>query len=274
MKEELKNSFKFHLGVVLALCVILYALFFAVLGVITRHNSEIKVPNVLNRDMKMAIRELERMDFDVLIDSAYDPKKKAFIVMSQIPDVNAVVKTGRTIFLTVNKSVPPMTPMPNLLNLSYRSAEMILKSNKLVLGDTTYRPDIAKGAILEQKYLGRPVRPGQMVPQGSRIDLVIGDGLGNTQFNVPDVIGMTYDEAIAILSSTGLQFTPIWEGDITDSAAATVYDQFPKAMNELQAPNRIKEGDVVDIKIKQTAMPEELEYNRNPAAPVDSENPQ
>lgn len=274
IKEETRRSFKFNLLIVLVLCAVLYTLFFVTLGFITRHNSEIKVPGVVGRDVKMAVKELKRLEFEVDIDSAYDPKQRPYIVLSQVPDINATVKTGRTVFLTINKAEPPKTAMPNLLNLSFRSAEMILKSNKLVLGDTSYKPDIAKGAILEQMYKGRPIRPGEMIPQGSRVDLIIGDGLGNVQFNVPDVIGMSYDEAIAILSSTGLQFTPIWEGDISDSATAIIHDQYPKAINELMAPNRIKEGDIVDIHIKQTATQEELQYNRNATGGVDNENEQ
>jgi beta-lactam-binding protein with PASTA domain len=272
MKEETRRSFWFNLLVVLGLCIVLYILFFASIGIITRHGNETIVPNVAGKTLANAVTELEKAGFDVEIDSAYEPKKKPFLVLQQMPEPNSTVKDGRTIFLTVNKVQPPAIPMPNLLNLSFRSAEMILKSNKLMLGDTSYRPDIAKGAILEQLYMGNPIRPGELLPQGSKIDLVIGDGLGNTQFNVPDVIGMSYEEAMAILNGTGLQFTAIWEGDITDSVTAVVYDQLPKAMNELMTPNRIKEGDIVDIRIKQTATAEELEGNRNPSGPVTDQN--
>lgn len=270
IREDIRKSFRFNLLVVVLLCIVLYMLFFLSLSFITRHGAEAKVPLVTGKSIGAAIDVLEKMGFEVDVDSGYDPKLKPFVVLNQIPEVNASVKTGRTIFITVNKANPPLTPMPNLQNLSFRSAEMILKSNKLILGDTTYRPDIAKGAILEQLYNGQLIRPGVMIPQGSRIDLVIGDGLGNTQFNVPDVIGMTYEEAAAVLNGTGLTITAIWEGAITDSALAIVYDQSPKPKNELATPNRIREGDIIDVRIKQTATPEELENNRNPAGAVNS----
>jgi eukaryotic-like serine/threonine-protein kinase len=270
IREDIRKSFRFNLLVVVLLCIVLYMLFFLSLSFITRHGAEAKVPSVTGKSIGAAIDVLEKMGFEVDVDSGYDPKLKPFVVLNQIPEVNASVKTGRTIFITVNKANPPLTPMPNLQNLSFRSAEMILKSNKLILGDTTYRPDIAKGAILEQLYNGQLIRPGVMIPQGSRIDLVIGDGLGNTQFNVPDVIGMTYEEAAAVLNGTGLTITAIWEGAITDSALAIVYDQSPKPKNELATPNRIREGDIIDVRIKQTATPEELENNRNPAGAVNS----
>ncbi len=268
ISAETKRSFRFNLLIVLLLCGLLYIVFFLSLSFITRHGAEAKVPLVIDRDIRMAVNQLESLGFEVDIDSAYDPNKKAHIVIAQMPEVNSTVKTGRTIFITVNKAQPPLTPMPNLQNLSFRSAEMILKSNNLILGDTTYRPDIANGAILEQLYKGQQIRPGTMLPQGSRIDLVIGDGLGNTQFNVPDVVGMTYNEAIAMLSGNGLTITALWEGDITDSANAVIYSQMPGSLNELGAPNRIRQGDIVDIRIKQNPTPEELERNKKAGGDV------
>ena len=272
MFKELRNSFLFILLVIILLCVGLYFLFFATLGLITRHNSQVSVPDVKGRHVKDAARTLERMGFDVDVDSSYDPQKKPFRVLSQIPDVNAVVKEGRTVFLTVNKAEPPLTPMPKLKDLSYRSATLIIKSSRLVLGDTIHKPDYAKGAVLEQLYMGRPVKPGDMVPQGSKIDLVIGDGFGNVEMNVPDVIGMPALEGIALLNGNGLTPTPLWEGPIMDSSTAVIYMQIPSPFNELNEPNRIKEGDVIDVRIRQDATEEELQRNRNPGMPVNNMN--
>lgn len=270
MKGGFRGSFFFNLLLVLAVCAGLYVIFFSSLGFITRHNSEVKVPKVAGSDLKSAKAQLELLGFEVEVDSAYDPSKKPFVVLSQQPEIGAVVKTGRTLFLTVNKAEPPMTPMPNLVNLSFRSAEMILKSNKLILGDTTYRPDIAKGAVLEQLYKGKSIAANTMLPQGSKISLVIGDGLGNTEFNVPDVIGMSYAEGMALLSANGLQPIPSFDSDVTDSAAAIIYNQSPSPLNDLPAPNRIREGDIVDIMLKQNPTEEEMARNRNPSLQVNS----
>jgi beta-lactam-binding protein with PASTA domain len=262
-RKRFTSSLWFHLLLVLGVCGVLYALFFSSLSIITRHGDDRKVPNVTGRDVRTAIKILEEEGFDVRVDSTYLPDKKAFLVLDQMPDVGDMVKHGRMLFLTVNKSVPPATPMPNLVNLSFRSAALILKSNRLILGDTTYRPDIANGAILEQLYEGKPVRPGQMIPQGSRIDLIIGDGLGNTELNVPDVIGLTFPEAVAQLSSNGLQFTPLFDADVIDTAASKVYKQTPNAISDIGAPSRIRQGDFVDIYISQNPVDSVMENNRN-----------
>jgi beta-lactam-binding protein with PASTA domain len=251
--------------VVLGLCWALYGLFFASLGWVTKHHSEVKVPNVTGKPLRSALTTLEGMGFEVDVDSSYDPTKKPFTILAQIPTVNSIVKAGRTIFVTVNKAEAPLTSMPKLTDLSYRSAVLILKSSRLVMGDTFHRPDYAKGAVLDQLYKGRPIKPGDMLPQGSTIDLVVGDGFGSVEMNVPDVIGMTAEEGMAIINGNGLTPTTIWDGVIEDSATAIIYTQTPSPYNELDAPNRIREGDIVDLRIKQSPSPEELEGNRRPA---------
>ena len=273
MDQKLRNSFLFNLFVVILLCVGLYFAFFASLGLLTRHASEARVPKVTGKTLKSARTTLEKMGFEVEVDSAYDPGMKPFAVLAQMPDVNAVVKEGRTIFLTVNKAEAPLTPMPKLTDLSYRSAVLILGSSRLVLGDTIHRPDYAKGTVLDMLYKGRPIKAGDMVPQGSKIDLVIGEGFGNVESNVPDVIGMTADEGIAILNGNLLTVTTIWDGPIEDSANAVIYKQTPSPYNELDMPNRIKEGDVIDIRIRQNPTNDELEYNRRPGSAVIGEEP-
>jgi eukaryotic-like serine/threonine-protein kinase len=268
MDQKLRKSFLFNLAVVVLLCAGLYFIFFASLGLLTHHGSEARVPAVMGKTLAAAKLSLERLGFEVEVDSSYDPTQKPFTVLAQMPEMGSTVKKGRTIFLTVNKAEAPLTPMPKLTDLSYRSAVSIINSSRLVLGDTFHKPDYAKGAVLEQLYKGRPIKPGDMLPQGSKIDLVIGEGFGNIENNVPDVIGMTVDEGMALIYGNGLTVTTIWDGPIEDSGAAIIYMQTPSPFNELDAPNRIKEGDIMDIRIKQNPTNEELESNRRPVPAV------
>lgn len=268
MNQRLKNSFIFNLLVITLLCVGIYFTFFASLGFITNHSSEVKVPNVKGKMVKAANSQLTKLGFEVEIDSTYDPTQKPFLVLNQIPEFNATVKFGRTIFLTVNKALPPLAPMPKLQDLSYRSAILILKSSRFVLGDTIQKPDYANGAVLDQLYNGRHVNPGEMIPQGSKIDLVVGIGFGNSEMNVPDVIGMNAEEGITILNGNGLTPIVVYDDIITDTSTAIIYKQTPAPYNELNTQNKIKEGDVIDIRIKQNPTPEEMESNRKPLQSV------
>lgn len=266
INEKLRKSVWFHLLVVIGLCVAIYILFFASLGWITNHGEEYIVPNTLGRDAPSVIRELEDLGFDVDVDSTFDLKKKPLTVLSQRPDTGSTVKKGRTIFLTVNKAKAPFTSMPNLTGLSYNSALMVLKSNKLLLGDTSYVPDIANGAILEQKYKGQPIRVGDMVPQGAKVDLVIGDGLSNVMIEVPNVVGEIPYAAMAILSSRGIVVDVSWDSDIRteeDSLSAVVYQQSPSAVNHLNEVNKIREGDRVGIWIGRSSQQTHTNDDKN-----------
>lgn len=252
MSRPFRKTFLGNLLIIILICIGLYWLFFASLGWITGHGEEVKVPELKGKSLAEAVAVLEKAGFEIDIDSTYVPDQKPLAVLDQQPEGGTTVKSGRTIFLTINKQSPVSIPMPNLVNMSYRSAEMMLKSNKLLLGDTTMRPDMARGAVLVQLFNGKEIAPGQPIPQGSKIDLVIGDGLGNKEINVPDLTGMTYPEAIAMLSGSNLQYTASFDGPITDTTTAVVYLQQPEAINEMNEPNKVPEGDNVDIHIKQS----------------------
>lgn len=252
VKSKYKNSIWFHLLLMLIVAAVFYIIFFSSLSSITSHGQELKIPVLIDKNYKDAIKILEEQGFEMEIDSSYDMKKPFGVVLSQIPDTGQFVKRGRTVFLIINKMQAPLIAMPDLTGVSYRSAQVVLRSSKLKLGDTIHRPDIADGAILEAQYDGKVVQAGDMIPEGSKIVLVIGDGLGNVEFSVPNVVGMAYPEAIAILNASGLQFIDVWQGKITDSQTAIVHSQFPEALNEYGGANSIKEGQLIDIKIRQT----------------------
>ena len=272
MKGNIRKSFLFNLAVVILLCAILYALFFATLHWITRHGEEVKIPNVRGKDMNTAITQLKGMHFEVYVDSTYEPAMKPLAVLKQVPDTGSIVIVGRTVFITVNMLTPPRIPMPNLVNLSYRSAEMLLRNNKLMVGDTSYKPDIATGAILEQNYKGEAIRPGELVSQGSKISLVIGNGRGNTEWDVPEVTGMSYDEALTILNQFNVVVQPHAASEmenLSDTSTAVVVDMAPTPLNASGGHNRLKMGDVVDLILMQNPQPEDIHHYNNTNGIID-----
>lgn len=252
-KRPLTKTFYFNVGLMIAICIGLYMLFFASLGWLTGHGKELIVPDLIGLGAGEAVASLEKQGYDIDIDSMFDPTQQPLVVLEQQPDKGSTVKQGRTIFLILNKVSSPTIKMPNLVNLSYRSAEMMLKSNKLMLGDTVMKPDLAEGAVLAQLFQGKEIASGTSIAQGSRIDLVIGDGLGKTEMKVPDLIGMNYLEAVALLNASNLNYTVLFDGVISDTLTAKVHMQQPPPYDEFQEPLQISEGDVVDFRVRQNA---------------------
>ncbi|MCU0373830.1 MAG: PASTA domain-containing protein [Chitinophagaceae bacterium] len=227
--------------------------FLSLLKVITRHNQYEKVPEVVSKSYDEAFKILDEAGFEVEVqDSVWDPKIKPLTVIKQAPEPNQMVKASRIIYLTVNRAQPPLIDMPNLVGFSFRNALMYIEQVGLVLGDTTRKPDIARDAVLEQLYNGRPVTPGTRLFAGSKVSFVLGSGLGDTEYPVPDLIGLTLGEARAMLSAAGVNIGAIIaDPDVKDKEAAYVYRQNPATTTALpdgtRQVNRIREGQSVDL---------------------------
>lgn len=257
----LQRSFLFNLLIILLISLGLLLLFFSSLNWLTNHGHQITVPKLMGKKVDKAIETLEDLGFRIEIDSTYKVDKSPLEVLFQEPESGMSVKYGRTIFLTVNRKTPPSIAMPNLVNMSFRNAMLTLHSYYLEIGDTNYRPDVAAGAILEQWVNGKPILPGTMVPFGTRIDLVVGEGLSG-EIDVPNLIGLSWAETKSLLDSLSLSANPIWEGAITDSNSAIIYMQQPESVNELDFKNSLPLGDIVDIRIMQSPSQELLDQNK------------
>lgn len=249
-----KRSFGFNILVIFGLIVLLGILFFMSLGFLTRHGEEVTVPDVRGKSIKDATTALEGLGFEVEVrDSIYIDTMPALLVYEQTPERGDVVKSHRTIYLTVNKVVPPMVPMPDLEGLTYRSAEMTLRARRLNIGDTIYKPDFATNTVLQQLLNGKPIKPGKEIPEGSNITLVLSSGTGSMENPVPETVGMTYMEAREVLAASNLNIgTVLIDGGVTDTLGAFVFRQSPPRRNELGELNLIRAGESVDLWLSAT----------------------
>ncbi len=233
----------------ITLVVLIVFIFLQLLGMITKHGKYLMVPSVLGKSTKDAVKFLEAKGFEVVIrDSVYTDTAKMGIVLKQLPDPNSTVKINRTVFLTVNRVTLPMIEVPLLKGKTLSYAIMILEHSHLKLGDTTFRPDFAWGTILDQQFKGQQAEPGTKVPWGSSIDLVIAGGLTNDRFMVPNLVGLTFAEAKAILDSNGIVLGSIVaDADVKDTGSAFIYKQIPPKYREDKQPVFMQSGQLMDI---------------------------
>jgi beta-lactam-binding protein with PASTA domain len=234
-----------HILTGIGIVILLVVVFLQSLHWITRHDKTLTIPAVIGKSFADAKQVLESKGFEVeLQDSIYNDTAKPLSVLRQFPDAEALVKVNRTVYLTINKAIPPLIEMPNLEGLSFRSAEITMNQYGLKLGDTLYRSDFAKNSVLEQQYDGERIKAGTKIPQGSPIVLVLGSGLGHEDFSVPDLVGLTYNDAKVLLESNGLNVgTVIPNIDPT----AFVGRQSPEHMTIDGRVNRIRQGQSVDL---------------------------
>lgn len=228
---------------------IMLFLFLLSLDFFTRHGKTLSIPAVMNMPLSQAENVLRNQGFDIVIqDSIYSDSAAPLSVLRQFPDADAVVKENRTVYLTINRAIAPSIDMPNLEGMSFRTAQLVLKQYGLKLKDTLFRSDFAKNSVLEQQYDGDRIKPGTKITMGSGIVLVLGSGLGQDEFNVPDLFSLTYAEAAVLLQSTGLTVGAVVpDPDVTDSNNGYVYRQNPERLTYDNRFNRIRSGQTIDL---------------------------
>jgi beta-lactam-binding protein with PASTA domain len=234
-------------GIVLVLLLLL--IFLGSLALLTRHGKTLKIPGVMGLSLAEAKKTLEAQGFDVQIqDSTYNDTVPPLQVVKQFPEADNLVKINRTVYLTINRSVAPFVQMPNLVSMTLRNAEMVLHHYGLQIEDTVYKPDFAKNSVLDQLYNGETIKPGTKIQQGNKITLVIGNGIGGTEYTVPDLIGLTYHDAKAQLDEGRLIIGALVpDRNVTDTANAFVYRQNPGRFGEDGKPNHIRQGQTIDL---------------------------
>ena len=253
LKNLTNKPFWVNLLVAIVLAVLILFLVLKTLGWMTRHGAYLKVPAVTGMKTNEAIALLEKQGFEVYIqDSVFTDTAKRGTVLKQLPDPNATVKVNRTVFITVNRFVPPMLDMPKLEGLNLAFAIKVLERYHLKLGDTTYRTDFARGSVLEQQYNGVRILEKTKIQWGSRIDLVVAGGLEDKQLPVPALTGMSYADAKTLLDENGISLgAVIGDGVITDTSSAYIIKQRPDRLDAENMMNYIRSGQLMDVWISQ-----------------------
>lgn len=240
-----KRDVYIHAGIIVCLLIILFlGFFFLYLPSSTNHGETITVPNLKG----MTTEELEdflddrNLRFEVS-DCTFVPGATALEVLTQYPQPGAKVKEDRKIYVTITALHAPQIKMPGLTGLSMRNAESFLRSYGLLMGQITYRDDLAENIVLEQLYQGKKIETNALIPKGAKIDLIVGNGLGNTELEVPDVMGKTLEEAKALIVGSDLQVGLIQYDPESTEPPGTVVRQNPTAGDG----NKIRVGDIVDL---------------------------
>jgi beta-lactam-binding protein with PASTA domain len=217
------NNFFGAIGTVVGIVLIAYFC----LGYYTRHGEGIPVPTLKGLPVERAIEVLKDQGFGYQIDSVYVLDEPPGTIVQQDPDPGTNVKPNRVIYLTMVTRLAPNVTLPDLTDDNYMEAAATLANYGLKIGDTTYKSDIADH-ILEVHFGGQVIKPGTKLPKGSELDLVIGNGAGASEVDIPDLVNQDLDAAKFVIKGAGLTIGTItYEGSITDSANLVVTAQFP-----------------------------------------------
>lgn len=212
----------------------------------TEHGVEVEVADVRGMIQAEADPILAGQDLVlVVIDSTYSDKVPFGTIVDQDPKPGSHAKHGREVYVTINASTKRQISMPNLQDMSYRQAETTLRAMGLEV-DTIYdyEPSAYRDLVLDVKSQGVSILPGQKVPVGTRVRLVVGFGRGTDEVEVPMVLGLTLQEARSLLLSRRLTVGAVnYDEPAEEGVPQYVYRQVPNAGDKLL------EGETVALRL-------------------------
>jgi eukaryotic-like serine/threonine-protein kinase len=166
------------------------------LRIYTHHGRSITVPNLTNLSVKEAEKYIHQKHLRCeIFDSLYLAEKPKGVIIDQHPKPGSIVKKGRVVYFTINASSPDKILMPELVGKTIREARSKIRAAGLKVGNLSYRYDIAKNVVLDQQVKGIKILKNDTVLKGTEIDLILGKGLADEKTKVPNLMGLTADQA-------------------------------------------------------------------------------
>lgn len=147
------------------------------LDIYTQHGKSVVVPNVQGMTENEAGMLLRNHGFECqVVDSNYVKTALPGSILDQNPAAGLKVKSGRIIYLTINSLSTPTKIVPDVAdNSSLRQAQAKLMAAGFKLSMEEYIPG-EKDWVYGVKYNGRELRPGEKVPTGTLLTILVGNG--------------------------------------------------------------------------------------------------
>lgn len=143
----------------------------------TRHGEYITVPDVagMTEDEAAEIIMSSGLRYEIS-DFKYDSNLSEGQIIEQRPKAGSNVKAERIIHLTANSGKVPKKALPDVAdNSSLRAAESKLLGAGFKLTEPEFIPGDADW-VYEVRLGGKVLLPGEEVPEGSTLTIVVGDG--------------------------------------------------------------------------------------------------
>lgn len=217
-KKKFKIN-KIKLGAIILALILAIPASQLILNIFTGAFSEqdVIVPNIVGMTVEEGTKTLDGLKLKLKIgDELYSSDYEAGMIMSQNPSNEMTVKTGNTIIVNTSKGQREGT-VPILTNKSLVDAVFTLENYGFVQGDVTIEAsDLPKDFVIRQSP-----EPGTPSAAGTRINLVISDGLKTQKVSMPNLVGMNIEDAKLELTKVGLllgeiayEYSPIYDQNI------------------------------------------------------------
>jgi eukaryotic-like serine/threonine-protein kinase len=208
------------------------------LGTYTRPGQTFEVPDFVGDKVNIQDIDLYMKDLPLryeVVETVFRTDLPEGTVFFQQPGSTARtgmrVKKNRSIKLRVSTR-NKMVEMPDLAGKSsIRFAEQKLTNRGFKVGIEYVYSSEGRNQVLEQKFNGKRIEPGTIVPFGSKIILVVSKGKGDAEIELPNLIGLTICDARRRLENVNVVASYVCidcePGNADQECRAVIYVQEP-----------------------------------------------
>jgi beta-lactam-binding protein with PASTA domain len=132
-------------------------------------------------------------------DEKFDDRHPKDHVIAQFPEAGAVVKPGKKVLLSISLGLQKVS-VPDITGLSLREVDMSLMNNQLQPGDKAY---IFSDKTAPDRVVGQSPLPSEEYGVNKDVDLLISLGRRPEIYPLPNLVGVSIDDARARLAAMG-----------------------------------------------------------------------
>jgi beta-lactam-binding protein with PASTA domain len=196
------------------------------LTLIVKSEDTVIVPNLEGKDVVYALELLTELELNTKVrGSEYTNDLPKNYVIYQEPQAGAEIKKGRDVKIILSKG-PKTLFMPDLSALSIQQANIILEENGICRGEVsrTYHDRVEKDHIIAQI----PAQ-GTLISRRECADVLVSMGARPKAFKMPDLVGLTLEDALQSIEKSGLAIGEIKSAFQKNKLRNSIVSQSPTA---------------------------------------------
>ena len=185
----------------------------------------VEVPNVKGKNLQDTLKILADARLNPRVSEGSDQTQLKGIVLAQNPIAGTTLTEQRIVEITVNRPRPLL--MPDLAGKTVSEAKLALTEAKLLIGRTAVIP--APAGMAPSMIVGQSPPAQTEVVKGQGITLLVsGSRAAAGKTFIPDLSGLSFDDAKLIVTAAGLRLVEV-RTKASNLPSGVVISQSPKA---------------------------------------------
>ncbi len=170
-------------------------------------------------------------------DEKFDDRQPKDYVIAQFPEPGTVVRPGKQVLLSISLGLQKVN-VPDMVGFSMREVDMALMNSQLVSGDKAY---VFSDNVAPDRVVGQSPLPSEEYGVNKEVDLLISLGRRPETCPLPNLAGVSLDEAKTRLQAYGLKSGRIFSKKDSGRPKFQIISTSPSAYSI------VRKGEVINL---------------------------